>query len=432
MKKLLIVTVFLLYAGAVFSADDYAIDEKELLKETEKKPWSFGGFVEVKPSETILNRDAALYKLNYYDSSVKKQTSVYDGSVMLNGSLESSYLSAYAKGSIQGVHDYKGFDYEKTLYETYVSFSPSHSFRLNAGKESLKWGKGYAWNPSAFFSRPKNTDEPELDIEGYLLARADIIFSFDSILKTVSFTPLILPVRKHVNDDYTEQTSVVSAGKLYLLLYDTDLDFVYSFDKENKSRAAFSFSRNIGSAFEIHGDSSFLTHAKKVDLTDAHTPEEKDIRSFAYLAGIRFITERELTIIAEFYHNDAGKDQETMKYSFMSMNAAYDKYTATGNDTALKSLSSKNSSQKSNPMMNYLYFRASQKDPFDILYVTPAVTWLYNLDDRSFSISPEISYSGITDLDIRLKASALFGKTYSEFGEKSVKQKLEMRVRYSF
>ncbi len=75
---------------------------------------------------------------------------------------------------------------------------------------------------------------------------------------------------------------------------------------------------------------------------------------------------------------------------------------------------------------------SSQKEPFDILYFTPALTTILNLNDRSFTLSPELAYTGITNLDLRLKASFINGPTDSEFGEKPFDFKLELRVGYYF
>ena len=66
----------------------------------------------------------------------------------------------------------------------------------------MKWGKGYAWNPVAFVDRPKDPEDPELAREGYVVATADYIKSFQGPLKTVSLTPVLLPVYKDVNDDF--------------------------------------------------------------------------------------------------------------------------------------------------------------------------------------------------------------------------------------
>jgi hypothetical protein len=80
-------------------------------------------------------------------------------------------------------------------------------------------------------------------------------------------------------------------------------------------------------------------------------------------------------------------------------------------------------------MRDYLYLRISQKEPFDILYITPAITTILNLDDRSFSLSPELVYDGITNLELRLKGTVLVGDSFSEYGEKPNDARLELRVR---
>jgi hypothetical protein len=49
-------------------------------------------------------------------------------------------------------------------------------------------------------------------------------------------------------------------------------------------------------------------------------------------------------------------------------------------------------------MKDYLYLRISQKEPFNILYFTPAITSIVNVNDKSLSISPELLYTGITNL----------------------------------
>jgi hypothetical protein len=56
-------------------------------------------------------------------------------------------------------------------------------------------------------------------------------------------------------------------------------------------------------------------------------------------------------------------------------------------------------------MQDHFYLRLSQKELFDILYFTPALTGIYNLGDHSFSLSPELVYTGITNLEMRLKGT---------------------------
>ena len=84
------------------------------------------------------------------------------------------------------------------------------------------------------------------------------------------------------------------------------------------------------------------------------------------------------------------------------------------------------------PMRDYLYFRASWKEPFDILYFTPAVTLIVNLTDQSLSITPELVYNPITNLELRLRGAFLAGGKNTEYGEKLNDYKIELRVRYFF
>ena len=83
-------------------------------------------------------------------------------------------------------------------------------------------------------------------------------------------------------------------------------------------------------------------------------------------------------------------------------------------------------------MRDYLYLRASQKEPFDILYFTPSLTGIFNVSDESFSIGPELLYTGIKNLELRLKTTFLFGDSYTEFGEKQNDCRVEFRARYFF
>jgi hypothetical protein len=59
--------------------------------------------------------------------------------------------------------------------------------------------------------------------------------------------------------------------------------------------------------------------------------------------------------------------------------------------------------------MNYLYLRVSQKEPFKILYFTPAITWIANMDDKSFSLAPEMAYTGFTNWELRLSSIFIVG-----------------------
>ncbi len=81
---------------------------------------------------------------------------------------------------------------------------------------------------------------------------------------------------------------------------------------------------------------------------------------------------------------------------------------------------------------DYLYLRLTQKDPFDILYVTPGITAIINLADQSYSATPEVVYTGFTNWEWRLRFSLIHGDDFTEYGEKLNSSKLDLRVRYFF
>jgi hypothetical protein len=54
------------------------------------------------------------------------------------------------------------------------------------------------------------------------------------------------------------------------------------------------------------------------------------------------------------------------------------------------------------------------------------------LKDWSFSMTPELLYTGITNLELRLKTFFIIGKENTEFGEKPKDYRSELRARYYF
>jgi hypothetical protein len=315
-----------------------------------------------------------------------------------------------------------------------LSVKPAPSLSIDAGKKTLKWGKGYAWNPVAFVDRPKNPDEPDLNLEGFVVASADYIKSFNGPLKTLAVTPVLVPVSEHVNDDFGEPNHLNAAGKVYLLLYDTDIDFLFLTGASKPSRIGVDFSRNITTNLEIHGEYARIDDFTRSYIAADGSTHQSVFDAINWLLGLRYLTEQDTTYILEYYRNGTGFTEQEIRDYFTFVHNAYDLYLLSGNDALIQKASAvtEKNYARPNPGQQYLYLRLSQKDPFDILYWTPALTAIVNAEDRSYSLSPEIAYTGITNLEIRLKATALIGDRLSEFGEKPYDNRAELRARYYF
>jgi len=429
LRRLLLSFLIFFYAG-VLSAEDFAFD----LSEIEKKPYSFGGFIEFRPVLFGLDREAAFYRLRYFDQDQKNIRDEYNLGLRLEGSYEKGAAGVYFRTDSTLGYDDQDWNDDTVLGEGYLSLKPATGFSANAGKRVVPWGKGYAFNPAAFVSRPKDIDDPTEALEGFYLIDADIIKSYDGPLKTLAFTPVILPVTDDLNDDFGEADHLNFAAKLYLLFRDTDLDFMFFTGASRTTRYGFDFSRNIGTNFEVHGEAAWITDFEKqnIDSQGRLTTETADI--LQALFGIRYLTANDITYIVEYYHNGGGIEVDDAENFYEFVDRAYDRFLAAGDSSQLARAAqlSRGTLAASRPMRDYFYFRASIKEPFDILYVTPAITSIVNLNDQSLSLTPELAYTPITNLDIRLRGAFLTGARQTEFGEKLNDYRLELRVRYYF
>ena len=186
--------------------------------------------------------------------------------------------------------------------------------------------------------------------------------------------------------------------------------------------------------FEIHGEFAFIKNFNKrlIDSTGQISERKDDIRS--HLLGIRYLTRSDTTYIFEYYRNGGGFRGNEMRDYFSFIDTAYDTFISLNDDSLLQKASSvtEGSYGRPNPMRDYLYLRISHKEPFDILYFTPSLTSIFNINDKSFTLSPELLYTGITNLELRFKTAIIAGERGSEFGEKQNNYRMELRARYYF
>src|SRR3990172_3825979 len=197
----------------ILYAEEYTFD----ISEIEKKPYHIGGNIELKPILFGLDKNASLYKLKFYNRAEGNTIEEYDAKLQLEGSLEKGITKLFVKTNTDYKKSYLGEDQQTTIYKGFLSVKPSSSLSIDVGKKTLRWGKGYTWNPIAFIDRPKDPDDPELNL----------------------------------------------AGKLYLLFYDTDIDVMILSGGSKTTRYGVDFSRNITTNFEIHGEFAVIDDYKK-------------------------------------------------------------------------------------------------------------------------------------------------------------------------
>jgi len=416
MKHVLAALACLLAATAW--AEDFKFDAAEF----DKQPFEFGGYVEFKADRSWLKRDGSFYTLNGLTRDTLNRNTA---TLKLNAKYTQGIATFNLRANADARRDELGGEDTMRFDEAYVSLKPDPGFTLDAGKIAAKWGKGYAWNPVGFVERAKDPNDVELAREGYTMLAADFIRNFDGDLKTVAFTPVLLPVGSQTNQDFGKPNHLNAAAKLYLLYLDTDIDFTWLGGGSRTPRFGIDFSRNLSTALEIHGEWARMrdVETRRIDAAGNVSSEVRDATST--LLGLRYLTENDTTWIAEYYRNGAGYTQSQL--------ADFHRLVDSGNVVLLnKARQISPSYARPNAGERYLYLRASQKEPFDIVYFTPSATLIANLDDRSWSLTPELLYTGATNLDLRLRATWLKGGSGTEFGEKQNARKIELMARYYF
>ncbi|QFR49197.1 hypothetical protein FJR48_05430 [Sulfurimonas lithotrophica] len=250
--------------------------------------------------------------------------------------------------------------YFEAKLDTYNSFL--------AGKKSLKWGKGYFFNPVAFFDREKDPSQPTQVREGYSILKYSYNKSFIGDLKNLSFDFVYLPSSNAINQDFDKNSNNL-ATRLYLLYFDTDIDFIYNYSNKKDDKIGIDFSKNLQTNFEIHGE-----YAKVINADEA------------YLVGLRYLTDYELTVISEYLNDED----------------------------------------------DYFVTQLTQKEPYNILYFSIYAKNYTNLDDDSMQNKIGISYSFKNNIDADISYNKNSGNDLSEFGSKPVSDFVWLQIKWNY
>ena len=397
----------------------------------DKKAFEWAGFIEARPERQWLRQDSAGYVLQY-PGDTRSSANRLGGAAELSGVLRHQPFSFNFTGHASWIDESRGSDNDSRMYEAYAAWQIDERSNVELGKRALRWGKGYAWSPVAFLERPKDPTDPELAREGFVMATGSWVRSFDGPVKTLSLTAAVVPTTSSLNTDFgggaTNAGHPNPALKLYGLVYDTDIDLIWTARGSRGSRFGLDFSRNLGSQVEVHGEWARVSDAPRATLTPSNALQTLNQTYNSALIGARYLNERDTTIIFELYRNGGG-------YTTDELGAFYDLVRASVTNPALTQPASRAAAQgynRPNAAQRYAYLRVSQKEPFDILDFTPSVSLIANTSDHSWSLIPELLYTGVKNLELRARVALNRGDAGTEYGERIVRSRIELRARFYF
>ena len=350
-------------------ADDYSFDMASI----ETKSFEYSGYLRSEYKYQNLNQDSPLYTLmNRSDSA--QNTSLnealfrfthYKDDFKLIGALSARYNNI--DGEEESIF---------TVYQLYANNKLSVNHSIDIGKKTLKWGKGYFFNPAAFLDRPKDPTQPENAYEGYVMANYTYNKSFEGDLKNLKLDLIYMPTTSGINDDFHDGQSNNLAMKLYLLYLDTDIEFIYLYSDAQKDKIGLTFSKNLATYFEVHGE-----YAKEIN------------GYHSYLLGLKYVTESDITITTEYYYHSEGLTEEEIASTIK-----------------MEPFSAK----------SYVVNKFSKKEPFEIVYSSVYFKDMFNLEDNSHLDTLGFIYTFKNNLEIDFSYNLNSGNEESEFGKKMV------------
>lgn len=410
------------------SAEEFSFDASEF----EKKTFEFSGYVEQKEEWLKLRAGSPAFKLAYPGEPVRHELLRSTTTLELSGKVNLGDFVLDARAQVSQADDaLVSSTHEPGVMEGGLRWSAGPGLTFDAGKRVQRWGKGYAWSPVAMVERPKDANDPQAAREGFVMASGEWTRSLSGPVSTVSLMGLLVPTNGSMNADFGQTHDLNPAAKLYLLAWDTDIDLMWRGKGARPESFGVDFSRNLSPALEIHGEWARTLDAPRNTVSANGLTGSQRVDVDSILLGVRYLTQAEVTWIAEYYRHGAGYSAPELEAYYQFLDLAL----APGAPAALASqarVAAQSGYGRSNPGRDYLYLKASVSEPFNWIYAAASITTMVNLNDHSYQVTPELSYTGFSNWELRGRLILLAGQAQTEFHEKASSQRLEVYARYFF
>ncbi len=406
----LLALIILFFQSTSYAQDEdlYSFDVDEFTKKT----WEWKGIFSFSATQKQYNQDSVLYpiKISGNEDNSQETESVLE----LESRWDWEWSRLFLSGAISGLRSTipENDKEDSVLREAYWQLAEWDPHNIEIGKRVLRWGKGYAFNPVALMERTKSPEDPEASREGLWIAQGIWLPGALPGFDTSSVNLVYLPIREGVNDDYQSDidSEAIWGAKLYGLIDTTDLGLYAVRWEENKiNQWGVDFASNLSVNFEIHGE--YVATSQK----ESNTHE--------VLLGLRYLTDADVTWIAEAFFDSDGLTQEESRALFKNIENS----TGSERNAYLSQIQ-----QQSTINRHYGYIKVSVKEPFEWLYFTPSVAWLGNMDDQSSNITTQLSYTPSDNWTLLFSWQHLIGGRYSQYGENVVGDKAEISTAYNF
>jgi len=319
-----------------------------------------------------------------------------------------------------------------TLRELFFKFSPTSALDFTSGRAILKWGTGYAYNPTGVIEPRRHPSDPSdrlRQFRGLDLAQADFYFRASS-LTLVYLNTLQTGGKWQLANDHR------LAMRLSTLFHGFDVSLIGFWEKSRRGKIGLNFTKVLGAALEVHGE--FLgqrgSEAPQHLIITANAPDtlfrfppfaplhEHKRRLFGkYLAGLQYTFGGKTNLAVEYFHNDEGLSggdwQRFLDYLvFANRQLSNPKWLGPqGHLAAANLLWSTGVFSTTGSTRDYLFVRFYSSG-LASTRISGELSALKNLHEASAVVIPTLSVYLGHEISAYLRWSGFFGKRESEFG----------------
>lgn len=207
-------------------------------------------------------------------------------------------------------------DFQYLVREFYFDHALGDYLHVTVGRKILKWGTGYAFNPTGVVEPQKEASDPSDRLNRF---QGRQIFALDAYLGSHSLT-LIYANELRFNEGFNRGKNEF-ALRFYSLVGDVDVSLIGYWKEKEKSKVGFNTAFTYGTHLEFH--SEFITqigtnkqYHQILDSTNYQiyfgtNPYSARYRSskqlfYKLLLGAQYIFNSGLSFMAEYYYNRAG------------------------------------------------------------------------------------------------------------------------------
>jgi hypothetical protein len=305
-------------------------------------------------------------------------------------------------------------------------------FQVSAGRKILKWSNGYAWSPAGIVDPVRDPADPQ-DRLGRMRGRDLVQLDYYRGAHTLS---LVASAPGRFWREPFPPEGIV-AVRHHLVWKSLEVATSGGWRPSGRSVGAFTFNYTVGDHVGFHGEASVTRGtdalyprstlpgtATTLFGADYSAPLRADERDACarWLLGLSYTFANGLNVVAEYYHTDEGLSRA--QWSRFAAQAAFSRtlfdqgsFPPVSDGRSLPELDLLQAMQvlqRGGARRNYGFVRVARTQARGRLEAT--ALGIVGLDDGSFVVVPEVTFSPVPWLGAYVRGSAFSGGAQTEYG----------------